>query len=42
MSYCTARAEGRKLFYLPCGHTNTSNVHNGMAIYFALENINKK
>jgi hypothetical protein len=28
--------------YLPCGHTNTNSVHDGMAINFTLEDINKK
>jgi hypothetical protein len=31
-----------KFLYLPCRHTNANNVHNGMAIYFALEDINIK
>jgi hypothetical protein len=39
---CTARAESRKLFYVPCGHTYTNSVHYGMTINVALENINKK
>jgi hypothetical protein len=29
-------------FYLPFRHTNTNSVHDGMAIYFAFESINKK
>jgi hypothetical protein len=29
-------------FYLPCRHMDTNRVQGGMAIYFALENINKK
>jgi hypothetical protein len=30
------------LSYLPCRHTNTISVHDGMANYFALKIINKK
>jgi hypothetical protein len=37
----SADTEGRNFSYLPCRHTNTNSVLNGMAIYFALENINK-
>jgi hypothetical protein len=37
-----AHAESREFSYLPCGHTNTNSVHDGMAINFALEIINKK
>jgi hypothetical protein len=28
--------------YLPCGHTKTNSVHDGMAINFVLKDINKK
>jgi hypothetical protein len=28
--------------FLPCRHTNTISFHGGVAVYFALENINKK
>jgi hypothetical protein len=42
LSYCTAHAESIKFSYFPCGHTNTNSVHDGRAIYFALENIKNK
>jgi hypothetical protein len=37
----TAHAESRKFSYLPCSHTNANSVHDGMAIYFSLENIKR-
>jgi hypothetical protein len=38
----TAHAETRNLSYFPYKHTNINSVHDGMAIYFAVEDINKK
>lgn len=32
----------RESSYLPCSHMNTNSVHNGITIYFDLENIRKK
>jgi hypothetical protein len=29
-------------FYLPCRHTNTNSIHDGIEIYFDLKNSNKK
>jgi hypothetical protein len=36
LSQRTAHAESREFSYLPCRHTNTNSVHDGMAIYFIL------
>jgi hypothetical protein len=42
MSYSTAHADSGTFSYLPCRHANSSSVLDGMAVYFALENLNNK
>jgi hypothetical protein len=36
---CIAHAEGKKFSYLPCRHTNTHTVQDGMTVYFSLKTL---